>query len=108
MTRDEVRAKWATAKRMIKVTRTEWDSQEPEANAIKIIKTKLRIAIDYLSQLDEHGNSYTMPFTGNQMKWALEVPATQDKIERVTDWCHQSYQLREKAYPSWKYEEETA
>ena len=48
MTKDEVRAKWAVAKRMVQITQDEWESHNVEARAIKFVKTKLQIAIYYL------------------------------------------------------------
>ncbi|MBB1080213.1 hypothetical protein H5S09_02820 [Limosilactobacillus sp. STM2_1] len=108
MTKDEVKAKWAVAKRMIALTDDEKNCNTAEDCSLAVIKTKLQIAISYLSQLDEHGSKYNMPFTGNQMKWALAKPTANDKVQKATEWCHQCYLLREEAYPKWNREEKTA
>ncbi|MCD7138808.1 hypothetical protein LTY59_06190 [Limosilactobacillus balticus] len=105
MTKDEVRAKWAVAKRMVQITQDEWDSHNVEARAIKFVKTKLQIAIYYLSQLDEHDSNYTMPFTGNQMKNALKAPITKQNVKDAAEWCRQCRLLRDKACATWNYEE---
>lgn len=105
MTKDKVRAKWAIANRMVQITQDEWDSHNVGAQAIKFVKTKLQIAIYYLSELDEHGSSYTMPFTGKQMKEALKAPITKQNVKDVTDWCHQCRLMRDKACTTWNYEE---
>lgn len=105
MTKDEVRAKWAVAKRMVQITQDEWESHNVEARAIKFVKNKLQIAIYYLSQLDEHDSSYTMPFTGDQMKQALKAPITKQNVEDAIKWCHQCRLIRDKACTSWTYEE---
>ncbi|MDC6077076.1 hypothetical protein PPJ95_05810 [Limosilactobacillus reuteri] len=106
MTKEKVKSKWAVAKRMVEITQDEWDNHNVEARAIKFVKTKLQIAIYYLSQLDEHGNSYTMPFTGNQMEDALKAPITKQNVKDAADWCHQCRLIRDKACASWNYEEE--
>ena len=106
MTKDKGKAKWSVAKRMVQITQDEWDSHNVGAQAIKFVKTKLQIAIYYLSQLDEHDSNYTMPFTGKQMKQALKAPITKQNVKDVTDWCHQCRLLRDKACASWNYEEE--
>lgn len=108
MTKDEVKAKWAVAKRMVEITQAEYDSHTVNAQAIRFVKGKLQIAIYYLSQLDEHDSSYTMPFTGEQMKKALKAPITKQNVEEAANWCHQCRLLRDKACSSWNYEEETA
>lgn len=105
MTKDEVKAKWAVAKRMVEITEDEYDSHTVEAQAIKFVKAKLQIAIYYLAQLDEHDSNYTMPFTGNQMKQALKAPITKQNVKDVTDWCHQCRLIRDKACTTWNYEE---
>ena len=105
MTKDEVRDKWAVAKRMVQINQDEWDSHNVEARAIKFVKTKLQIAIYYLSQLDEHGSNYTMPFTGKQMKEALKAPITKQNVKDAADWCHQCRLIRDKACTNWNYEE---
>ncbi|MCC4380478.1 hypothetical protein [Limosilactobacillus reuteri] len=105
MTKDEVRAKWAVAKRMVQITQDEWDSHNVEARAIKFVKAKLQIAIYYLSQLDEHDSNYTMPFTGNQMKNALKAPITKQNVKDAAEWCHQCRLMRDKACTNWNYEE---
>lgn len=103
MTKDEVKAKWAVAKRMVEITRAEYASHNVETQAIKFVKTKLQIAIYYLSQLDEHGSSYTMPFTGKQMKEALKSPITKQNVKDAADWCHQCRLIRDKACTNWNY-----
>ena len=108
MTKDEVKAKWAVAKRLVEITQAEYASHNVEAQAIKFVKAKLQIAIYYLSQLDEHDSNYTMPFTGNQMKQALKAPITKQNVKDVADWCHQCRLIRDKACTSWSYEEATA
>lgn len=108
MTKDKVKAKWAVAKRLVEITEDEYASHNVEAQAIKFVKAKLQIAIYYLSQLDEHGSSYTMPFTGKQMKEALKTPITKQNVEDATNWCHQCRLIRDKACASWNYEEATA
>ena len=105
MTKDEVRDKWAVAKRMVEITQAEYSSHTVNAQAIKFVKAKLQIAIYYLSQLDEHDSNYTMPFTGKQMKEALKAPITKQKVKDVTDWCHQCRLIRDKACTNWNYEE---
>lgn len=105
MTKDEVKAKWAVAKRMVEITQAEYDSHTVNAQAIKFVKTKLQIAIYYLSQLDEHGSNYTMPFTGKQMKEALKAPITKQNVKDAADWCHQCRLIRDKACTNWNYEE---
>lgn len=105
MTKDKGKAKWAVAKRMVQITQDECDSHNVEAQAIKFVKAKLQIAIYYLSQLDEHGSNYTMPFTGKQMKEALKAPITKQNVKDVTDWCHQCRLLRDKACTNWNYKE---
>ncbi|MCH5385952.1 hypothetical protein [Limosilactobacillus reuteri] len=72
MTKDKVKAKWAVAKRMAEITQAEYSSHTVNAKAIKFVKTKLQIAIYYLSQLDEHDSNYTMPFTGKQIRHRLQ------------------------------------
>ncbi len=106
MTKEKVKSKWAVAKRMVEITEDEWNNHTAEGQAIKFVKTKLRIAIYYLSQLDEHDNSYTMPFTGKQMKDALKAPITKQNIKDVTDWCHQCCLMRDKACAGWGYKKE--
>lgn len=105
MTKDKLDRKWAVAKRMVEITEAEYASHNVEAQAIKFIKAKLQIAIYYLSQLDEHGSSYTMPFTGKQIKEALKAPITKQNVKDVTDWCHQCRLMRDKACTTWNYEE---
>lgn len=105
MTKDEVQAKWAAAKRLLEITEDEYASHNVEARAIKFVKTKLQIAIYYLSQLDEHGSNYTMPFTGNQMKNALKAPITKQNVKDAAEWCHQCRLMRDKACTTWNYEE---
>lgn len=105
MTKDKGKAKWAVAKRMVQITQDEYDSHTVEAQAIKFVKAKLQIAIYYLSQLDEHGSNYTMPFTGNQMKKALNAPITKQNVKDAADWCHQCRLMRDKACTNWNYEE---
>lgn len=108
MTKDKVKAKWAVAKRLVEITQAEYASHNVEAQAIKFVKTKLQIAIYYLSQLDEHDSNYTMLFTGNQMKQALKAPITKQNVKDAADWCHQCRLIRDKACTSWSYEEATA
>lgn len=105
MTKDKLDRKWAVAKRLVEITEDEYASHNVEARAIKFVKAKLQIAIYYLSQLDEHGSSYTMPFTGKQMKEALKAPITKQNVKDVTDWCHQCRLMRDKACTNWNYEE---
>ena len=105
MTKDKLDRKWAVAKRLVEITEDEYASHNVEAQAIKFVKTKLQIAIYYLSQLGEHDSNYTMPFTGNQMKKALKAPITKQNVKDVTDWCHQCRLLRDKACTNWNYEE---
>ena len=105
MTKDEVRAKRAVAKRMVQITQAEYNSHTVNAQAIKFVKCKLQIAIYYLSQLDEHDSNYTMPFTGNQMKQALKAPITKQNVKDAADWCHQCRLMRDKACATWNYEE---
>lgn len=105
MTKDKLDRKWAVAKRLVEITEDEYASHTVEAQAIKFVKTKLQIAIYYLSQLDEHGSSYTMPFTGKQMKKALKAPITKQNVKDTTDWCHQCRLMRDKACTNWNYEE---
>lgn len=105
MTKDKVKAKWAVVKRMVEITEDEYASHNVEAQAIKFVKTKLQIAIYYLSQLDERDSNYTMPFTGNQMKEVLKTPITKQNVKDAADWCHQCRLIRDKACASWNYEE---
>lgn len=105
MTKDKLDRKWAVAKRLVEITEDEYASHNVEAQAIKFVKAKLQIAIYYLSQLDEHGSSYTMPFTGKQMKEALKAPITKQNVKDVTDWCHQCRLMRDKVCTTWNYEE---
>lgn len=105
MTKDKVRAKWAVVKRLVEITEDEYASHNVEAQAIKFVKTKLQIAIYYLSQLDEHGSSYTMPFTGKQMKEALKAPITKQNVKDAVDWCHQCRLMRDKTCTNWNYRE---
>ena len=105
MTKDKLDRKWAVAKRLVEITEDEYASHNVEAQAIKFVKTKLQIAIYYLSQLDEHGSNYTMPFTGKQMKEALKAPITKQNVKDAADWCHQCRLIRDKACTNWNYEE---
>lgn len=105
MTKDKPDRKWAVAKRLVEITEDEYASHNVEAQAIKFVKTKLQIAIYYLSQLDEHDSNYTMPFTGNQMKNALKSPITKQNVKDATEWCHQCRLMRDKACTNWNYEE---
>lgn len=105
MTKDELESKWSVAKRMVALTENELNGATADDHLRGAIKIKLRAAIGYLSQLDEHGSSYTMPFTGNQMKWALDEPVAHDKFEKASEWCHQCSLLRDKACTTWNYEE---
>ena len=105
MTKDKLDRKWAVARRMAEITQAEYSSHTVNAKAIKFVKTKLQIAIYYLSQLDEHDSNYTMPFTGNQMKKALKAPITKQNVKDAADWCHQCRLIRDKACTSWSYEE---
>ncbi len=106
MTKDKLDRKWAVAKRLVEITEDEYASHNVETQAIKFVKTKLQIAIYYLSQLDEHDSNYTMPFTGKQMKEALKAPITKQNVKDAADWCHQCRLIRDKACASWNYEEE--
>ncbi|KEK15997.1 hypothetical protein HQ33_07510 [Limosilactobacillus reuteri] len=105
MTKKEVKKKWASTRKLLEITDSEYNGVTQEAANLRFIKTKLQIAVYYLQMLDEHKCEYEVPWNKEQFKWLLRKPVGDKKKQQAKEWCHECRLMRDKVCTTWNYEE---
>lgn len=82
MTKEEVKKKWVSTRKLLEVTDSEYNGVTQEDANLRFVKMKLQIAVYYLQMLDEHDSEYQVPWNKEQFKWALRKPVGDKKKNR--------------------------
>ena len=97
-----VENKWSSTIKRLQVLKSDCYTKSDGISylkAIGLVKSNLRVAVYYLSRLDDRGEDYRVPFDRERFEWLLSEPVGQKKLDEAVRIKHECAKMaRRNAY----------